>query len=212
MRLSVVLPLTTRCTLVVAALATALVSAADPLADLARLGGSWVRNGHLSDDPDEAAKEHPRHPPFIGPGAPVGPLGGPGMGGPLIGGRGGYTRSDPAEVERTRALMHLATDLPDQMTISIDGTAVTITSRSGRVLHLRADGRKKVEVSDVGLELERKTKWDDGALVTEFKAKGGGGEGKHEYKRDGARLVVRVTFDGDAAMRTVKMKQVYEVE
>jgi hypothetical protein len=178
---------------------------------LASLAGTWARNVGLSDDPAEAVKEHRVHPPFIGPAAPGAPIGSGGMGGPIMGGRGGY-RPDPAEVERTRALMHLVTDGPDELMISVDGLAVTITSRTGRVQHLKADGAKVLEDSEAGVALERRTKWDDGALVTSFKVKGGGGDGKQVYKRSGARLTLQVVFDGDAALHTVKVKHVYDLK
>ena len=60
--------------------------------------------------------------------------------------------------------------------------------------------------------LERRTKWDDGALVTSFKVKGGGGDGKQIYKRTGSRLTLQVVFDGDAALHTVKVKHVYDLK
>ena len=186
------------------------LGAADPPAGLAVLAGTWTRNAQLSDDPAEAVKEHRVHPPFIGPAGPGTPMSGPGMGGPIVSGRGGYRRDDSGEAERTRALMHLVTEGPDELMISVDGLAVTITSRTGRVQHLTADGKKIAEDSEAGVELERKTKWDDGELVTSFKVKGGGADGKQIYTRDGPRLTVRVVFDGDAALHTVKVKHVYD--
>jgi hypothetical protein len=179
---------------------------------LASLAGTWARNVGLSDNPAEAVKEHRVHPPFIGPASPGAPIGGGGMGGPIMGGgRGGY-RPDPAETERSRALMHLVTDGPEELMISVDGLAVTITSRAGRVQHLTADGVKVLEDSEAGVALERRTKWNDGALVTSFKVKGGGGEGKQVYKRTGSRLTLQVVFDGDAALHTVKVKHVYDLK
>jgi len=180
-------------------------------ASLATLAGTWARNPSLSDDPTEAVKEHRVHPPFIGPAGPSAPIGAGGVGGPIVGGRGGY-RTDPAETERSRALMHLVTEGPDELMISVDGLAVTITSREGRVQHLTADNAKVMEDSEAGVALERRTKWDDGALVTSFKVKGGGGDGKQVYKRQGSRLTLQVIFDGDAAMHTVKVKHVYELK
>jgi hypothetical protein len=180
---------------------------------LLALAGTWVRNVALSDDPAAAAKEHRVHPPFIGPGGPAGPMTGPGMGGPIVSGRsGGYPRGDPDEIERALALMRLVTDGGEELMISVDGDAVTITSRAGRVEHLRADDRKVEEDSEAGVQLERRTKWDGAALVTKFKVKGGGADGKQVYRRDGARLVLQVVFDGDAAMHTVKVKHVYDAK
>jgi hypothetical protein len=184
--------------------------AAAPPAPLSLLAGTWERNVGESDDPVNAMRERRVHPPFIGPGGPGGPMSGPGLGGPLMGGRrGGYVR-DPDELERARALMRLVTDGPSELMISIDGSAVTITTRTGRVTHLRADGQKVLEDSEAGVQLERRTKWDDGALVTKFKVKGGGADGRQVYRVSGQRLVIEAMFDGDASMRTVKVKHVYQ--
>jgi hypothetical protein len=184
--------------------------AAAPPQSLASLAGTWVRDAALSDDPIAAVRERRIHPPLIGPGAPGAPMGGPGMGGPIMSGRpgGGYSR-DPDEVERTRALMRLVTNGPDELMISVDGRAVTITTRAGSVTHLTADDKKVLEPSEAGVQLERRTKWDDGALVTKFKVKGGGADGKQVYRPSGARLTLEAVFDGDAAMRTIKVKHVY---
>lgn len=188
------------------------LDAADSDRGLSALAGTWVRNAGLSDDPAAAVKEHRVHPPFIGPGGPSGPMTGPGMGGPIVSGRsGGYPRADPDDLERTRALMRLVTDGPDELMISVDGDAVTITSRAGRIEHLRADDRKVPEDSEAGVQLERRTKWDGGALVTKFKVKGGGADGKQVYRRNGSRLTVQVVFDGDDALHTVKVKHVYDL-
>jgi hypothetical protein len=185
--------------------------AAAPPSGPSVLAGTWTRNVAESDDPVAAMRERRIHPPLVGPGGPSGPMAGPGMGGPIVGGRAGY-RPDPDELERTRALMRLVTDGPEELMISVDGHAVTITTRAGRVEHLRADNRKVVEPSEAGVELERRTKWDDGALVTKFKVKGGGADGRQVYRRKGSRLTLEARFDGDAATRTVKVRHVYELK
>jgi hypothetical protein len=198
--------------LVAAAWLAVPLGAADPVRGLTTLSGTWIRNAAESDDPAAAVKEHRIHPPFIGPGGPSGPMTGPGMGGPIVSGRsGGYRREDPEDLERTRALMRLVTDGPDELMISVDLDKVTITTRAGRVVHLRADDKKVAEYSDAGVELERRTKWDGSALVSKFKVKGGGADGKQVYRRDGARLTLRVVFDGDAVRQTVKVTHVYEM-
>lgn len=182
---------------------------AAPSGSLTSLTGTWVRNVAASDDPVAAVRERRTHPPFIGPGGPGGPMSGPGLGGPIMGGRRGYAR-DPDEAERARALMRLVVDGPEQLMISVDGSAVTITTRAGRVTHLTADDRKVLEDSEAGVQLERRTKWDDGALVTKFKVKGGRADGKQVYRPAGARLVLEAVFDADVMQHTVKVKHVYE--
>jgi hypothetical protein len=194
----------------VLALALPALPAAAPPASLTSLAGTWVRNAAESDDPAEAVRERRIHPPLIGPGGPSGPLSGPGMGGPIMSGRrGGYAR-DPDEMERERALARLVTEGADELMISVDGPAVTITTRAGRVMHLKADDQKVLEDSEAGVQLERRTKWSGGALVTKFKVHGGGADGKQVYRPAGPHLTLEVVFDGDAALRTVKVKHVYE--
>jgi hypothetical protein len=182
---------------------------AGPPSSLESLAGTWVRDPALSDDPVTAVRERRMRPPLIGPGGTGGPVGGGGVGSPIMSGRpgGGYT-PDPDEAERARALMRLVTDGPDELMISVDGRAVTITTRAGRVTHLSANDQKVLEASEAGVQLERRTKWDDGALVTKFKVKGGGADGKQVYRPSGPRLTLEAVFDGDA-LRTVKVKHVY---
>jgi hypothetical protein len=61
-----------------------------------------------------------------------------------------------------------------------------------------------------GLAVQRRTHWDKEHLVSEAKAKGGGGEVKHVYTRQGDRLIVEATFDGEVAAKTEKLKFVYD--
>jgi hypothetical protein len=178
------------------------------------LAGTWALDLANSDSPSnaqESADGSGRKRPIFGPprgGGGIsggGPVAGAGMGGPMM--RGG---PDEETVARSRELMRIASEPSRKLVISGDGTALTFTSDSGHAATLKTDGSKTFEVSEGGLELERKTKWDDEKLVAEIKAKGGGGEIKQVYTREGDRLIVESTVETDVAPRAVKLRHVYE--
>lgn len=176
-------------------------------AEPADLAGTWLLNKDRSDAVDDKDRGSPK-PGVLGSGPGMGgngPMGGAGINGPLMGGRG----VDPALKERMRALARLAFDAPEELTITAEGDVVRIVDDEAHATNLAANGSKSEELAE-GLPIERRTKWDKGRLVTEVKAKGGGGEVKHVYSRDGDRLIVEATFDGEVAARTEKMKFVYD--
>jgi hypothetical protein len=181
------------------------------------LTGSWVLNKDLSSDPAgtlEGPRRRGGRMPIGGQGGGIGgPVGG-GVGGPIIGGRrGGFDETDPDESARMRETLRMLLDAPGQMIITTQDRAVVITSRDGRVQHLRADGRKVEETTDGGLRLERKTRWDDDGLVSEFKVKdSGGGKVKQTWKRDGARLVVTSEIHAPRASDPLIVRRVYDPE
>lgn len=197
---------------VVAFTAGVLTTAAGPerLAGLVALQGTWVLDPERTPedvDPYDQA-QRPRRRAIFGPG-PSGPLTGPGMGGPMTGGR--RTAPDPSDMSRLRHLADVALDDEDDLEIAVAGETVTITAGS-YVQTLRADGEKRMEVTPRGLELERKTKWDDGKLVTEFKVKGGGGKGKQTWTPEGGTLVVATEIETDQSPGRFKMRRVYDRE
>jgi hypothetical protein len=180
------------------------------------LTGSWVLNKDLSADPAgtlEGPRRRGGRMPIGGQGGGIGgPVGG-GVSGPIIGGRRGGFEEDPDEAARMRETLRMLLDAPEQIVITTQDRAVVVTSRDGRVQHLRADGKKVDETTAGGLRLERKTKWDDDALVSEFKVKdSGGGKVKQTWKRDGARLVVTSEIDAPRASDPLIVRRVYDPE
>jgi hypothetical protein len=178
------------------------------------LAGTWALDPVNSDSSSNAQQSgegsgHKR--PIFGPprgGGGIGgggPVGGAGMGGPMM-----RSRPDEDTVARSRELMRIASEPSRKLVISADGDALILTSDSGHHATLKTDGSKTFEVSEGGLELERKTKWDDEKLVAEIKAKGGGGEIKQVYTREGDRLIVESTVETDLSPRAVKLRHVYE--
>ena len=191
--------------------------AATPDDDRPSLTGAWVLNKDLSSDPAgtlEGPRRRGGRMPIGGQGGGIGgPVGG-GVGGPIIGGRrGGFEETDPDESARMRETLRMLLDAPEQMIITTQDHAVVITSRDGRVERLRADGRKVEEATAGGLRLERKTRWDDDGLVSEFKVKdSGGGKVKQTWKRDGTRLVVTSEIDAPRASDPLIVRRVYDPE
>jgi hypothetical protein len=178
------------------------------------LAGTWALDLVNSDSASNAQQSTDgsgRKRPIFGPprgGGGIsggGPVAGAGMGGPMM-----RSRPDEDTIARSRELMRIASEPSRKLVISGDGNALTFVSDSGHQLTLKTDGSKTFEVSEGGLELERKTKWDDEKLVAEIKAKGGGGEIKQVYTRDGDRLIVESTVETDITPRAVKLRHVYD--
>jgi hypothetical protein len=191
-------------------LLTAVIVAADAsprAADHPDLTGTWVLNKDRSDTVDDRDRGNPK-PGVLGSGPGMGgngPMGGAGVQGPLMGGRG----VDPALQERMRELARLAFGAPERLIITSEGGSLRVVDDAGHATTLTADGSKVDELTGT-MPVQRRTRWDKARLVTEVKAKGGGGEVKHVYSRDGDRLVVEATFDGEVAARTEKLKFVYD--
>jgi hypothetical protein len=183
----------------------------DRRADLAALQGKWVLDPEGSEedsDPYKPGRSRTPRRPVFGPG-PGGPLSGPGMGGPITG--GGRREYDPEDAHRMRQLADLAFDDANGLEIVVEGDTVAITD-GAQVQRLRADGAKRVETTAFGLQLERKTRWDDGRLVTEVKIKGGGGKSKQTWSVHGTDLVVATEIETDNAPSPLKMRRVFERE
>ena len=64
-----------------------------------------------------------------------------------------------------RDAMSALRDAPDHLTIVQGGTLVIITAGDGRTTRLSPDGKK---VKDESTQIERRTKWDNGKLVSEM--------------------------------------------
>ena len=108
-----------------------------------------------------------------------------------------------------RELARIAFDSPDELVVSEEGDAIRFIDDEGHATRLTANGEKTLEAIGA-LQIERRTRWEKGRLVTEVKVKDGGGEVKRTYARDGDRLVIEGTFEGEVAARTEKMKFVYD--
>jgi hypothetical protein len=181
--------------------------AAARASDRPDFSGTWLLNKSRSDVVDDRDRGNPQtgrlgSSPGVGG---SGPMGGAGVSGPLMGGRG----ADPALRERMRALARIAFGSPQELVISNREEIVRIVDDEGHVTELKPDG-SRVEEPAAGMTLERRTRWDKGRLVTEIKAKDGGGEVKQVYSREGDRLIIEATFEGEVAAKTEKLRFVYD--
>jgi hypothetical protein len=182
------------------------LGAAKPPADLA---GVWILNKDRSDDPGDKDRSNPKRGIASRPGlGGAGPMGGAGVSGPLMGGG----RADPVLREQMREISRLAFARPERLTVTTDGDTVRMVDDDGHLVRLRPDGSKVPEIGRGGVELERKTRWEDGRLVTEVRVKDGASEMKQVYTREGPRLTIQSTFEGEVSARSEKMKLVYDLE
>lgn len=100
--------------------------------------------------------------------------GGHGRGG-FPGGGGGFPSgggrtADPDEIARRQEAWRDLVTAPDHMTIVQTDSMIVITARDGRTTRLSPDGKK---IKDESTNIERKTKWEDGKLVSEISGSAG---------------------------------------
>lgn len=190
---------------------TSLVVLGAPAAPLAAdhrdLSGTWVLNKDRSDTVEDRDRGNPKRG-ILGSGPGMGgngPMGGSGVRGPMMGGRG----VDPVLQEQMRALARLAFEMPAQLSITAEGDGLRLIGDDGHATRLVPDNAKRDELAGT-LPIERRTKWDKDRLVTQAKGKPGGGEVKQVYERQGDRLIIESTFDGEVAAKTEKLRFVYD--
>jgi hypothetical protein len=175
----------------------------------APLAGVWTLNKELSDKP--AAGTPPREGENGGRhrGGGMGGMGGGRRGGGMgRGGAGGGGMSPDADAaNRMRDAMRDIMTAPARLTIVETDSMVVITSGEGRVTRLSPDGKK---IKDDNTKIERKTKWDEGRLVSEIS---GLGPGKilETYGIDPElhHLVVTITAEGSRAP-VISERRVYD--
>lgn len=183
---------------------------ADKAADLR---GAWVLNPDLSDDPRqkygsadiEDGRRRGWGKPRLGGGlgAPGG-MSGPGMGGPIRSDRAGL---DPEEAAKIREEIRQALSTPRRMTIVQEAKRLVITSPDSGTQTLDVDGKGHKRRTLTGLEVERKSKWKDHAMVTEVELPEG--SYKQTWTREGARLRIETKVDRPMG-RALTVTRVYE--
>jgi len=152
-----------------------------PPASKPSLTGAWTLNADLSDKPADRSQSGDDRGDRRGGGGGggYGRRGGGGGGFGRGGGRGGFggggmgrpAQQDPQTVARMRDAMRDLTNPPDRLTIVETDSMIVITSPDGRTTRLAPDGKK---VKDETTNIERKTKWDGGKLVSEISGLGPG--------------------------------------
>jgi len=127
---------------------------------------------------------------------------GGGGGGSYHGGGGGGSQgghsADPDEAARLNQAWRDFVEAPDHMTIVQTESMMVITTRDGRTTRLSLDGKK---IKDESTNIERKTKWESGKLVSEISGSAGKATEIYEVNPTQHELlvVVRLEPSGDEA-------------
>ena len=142
------------------------------------IAGAWTLNTDLSDKPQQQTQAdggdrgggYGR-----GGGRSGGGRGGRGggFGGGGFGGRGGGQTSgvNPEDRERMRQAMLDIMNAPNRLTITQTSSMVTIVTDDGRTTRLDPNGKG---IKDESTKITRKSKWDNGKLVSEISGAGPG--------------------------------------
>jgi hypothetical protein len=138
------------------------------------LAGAWTLNKDLSDQPSDGGAG--RDDDDRGRRGDFGRGGGRGGGrrGGFGGGAGGPGRGpeiDREAMARSRNALRDIINPPDHLTITQTDSTIVMTGGDGRTTRLSSDGRK---VKDENTNIERKTKWDGGKLISEISGLGSG--------------------------------------
>ena len=139
--------------------------------DKTALSGVWTLNRDASDQPpsreDRGDDSRQRGRGGFGRGGGMGRGGYRGGGG----GRQGGMNRDPEEMARMRDAMRDIMNPSDRLTIVQTDTMVLVTGADGRTTRLSPNGSK---IKEENTNIERKTKWDGGRLVSEISGVGPG--------------------------------------
>ncbi len=195
-----------------AAVAAPYAQVAQPPAGKPSLDGAWTLNKELSDKPP-ADKEDPRE-----------GRGGGHRGGGQGGGRGGFgggfgggghgsgggrgEGGNPEDVQRLRNALRDELKAPEHLTIVESGSTIILTAEDGRTTRLSADGKK---IKDESTNVERRTKWEAGKLVSEIS---GLGQGKilETYALDAEHKQLHVTLDIEGSQRKATVTRIYDAD
>lgn len=138
--------------------------------ETSNLAGVWTLNHEASDKPPAPGDRDDPNGRGRRGGFGRGGGGGGGMGhGGYRGGAGGGGQRggsrDPEAMARMRDALRDIFSPPERLTITQTGTMILLTGPDGRTTRLAADGSK---VKDENTNIERKTKWDGGRLISEI--------------------------------------------
>ncbi len=145
-------------------------SAPATASSISSIVGAWTLNKDLSDNPPDRIQGNAGDSGRRAGGTSGGRRGGGGFGGGrrgggFGGGQGTGATTSPEDAQRMRDAMSAIRDTPDRLTIVQSDTLVIITAGDGRTTRLAPNGKK---VKDESTKIERRTKWDNGKLVSEI--------------------------------------------
>jgi hypothetical protein len=160
--------------------------------------GAWTLDKKLSD----VGEDRPRG---GGGQRSRGGGGGHGRGGFHGGGGGGFNggrTTDPDEVARRQEAWRDLVTAPDHMTIVQTESMIIITARDGRTTRLSPDGKK---IKDESTNVERKTRWEEGKLVSEVSATAGHATETYSVNPAQHELLVVLRLESSGPDETVRV-------
>ena len=123
--------------------------------------------------------------------------------------RGGDSGRNADEVARMRDAIRDITEASERLTIVLANSMVIITTGEGRTIRLSPDGTK---IKDESTNIERRSKWDGGKLVTEIT--GLGPKMTETYVADPERhqLIVILQTENSRVPQGMTMRRVYDAD
>jgi hypothetical protein len=191
----------TTCGLVTLVMAIAVLAMVRAQPAKPALAGAWTLNADLSDKPGEQGQKDDDR------------AGGRGGGGGRAGGgigRGGGMgrRGDPQAAARMRDALREVTNPADRLTIVQTDSMVIITSSEGHTTRLAPGGSK---VKDEHTNVERRTRWESGRLVSEISGLGPGKMTQtFAVDADGRHLRVTLLMEGGRDSQPLTVTHVYD--
>jgi hypothetical protein len=170
------------------ALAIWLIGGMAPSAEMPDLSGTWVFNPDLSDSPRQKLEAGDRAQPRA----------------PRAGSPGDHERA------RIRDEIRRALDGPARMTVEQNGDRVIVTADDGATHTFEADNRPHRSIAGSGLQIERRTRWDNGTLVSDVTLPQGAYT--QTWGRNGPLLIVTTRFSRGRGGTPVVSRRVYERE
>ena len=166
--------------------------------------GAWTLEKKLSDVAEDRPRTGGQHNRGGGGGFPGG--GGHGRGG-FHGAGGGFPgggghSADPDEAARRQEAWRDLVTAPDHMTIVQTESMIIITARDGRTTRLSPDGKK---IKDESTNVERKTRWEDGKLVSEISGTNGRATETYSVNPTQHELLVVVRLESSGSEENVRM-------
>jgi hypothetical protein len=175
------------------------------------LVGAWTLNKDLSDKPPDRLGGEGREGGQRGAGGRGGGGGhrrGGGFGGGGFGGGGAGQAKTPEDMVRMRNALRDELQAPEHLTITQAETTVIMTAGDGRTTRLSTNGKK---IKDESTNVERKTTWAAGKLVSEIT---GLSRGKitETYSVDSERKQLHVTLQIENSERKATVNRVYAAD
>ncbi len=168
--------------------------------------GAWTLNKDLSGEPQTERRQDREGDRRGGEGRGA-DRGRYGRGGGMRGG-GNAGSMDRERAQRLRDALRDELTIPERLTIvETESHMIVITSADGRVTRLSPDGQK---IKDESTNVERRTKWDAGRLVSEVNGLGQARITETYTMTPDHRLLVTIASEGSRSAPAIDQKRVYD--